>query len=419
MLVLIVVLSLLPDIDIMTSLFGKIFGKLSRWIHTKYGHRSVTHSIFATLFVFMIFSLIEYFFKFGLSPLVLAWAHLSHTIADGMTTDGVKLMAPFDNSEYGLPTNKSYRFGSTYQTQFAIFGSQCLIISLGFTYLSQSGWTSYNQTYATPKTLFSEKTKSTDLLKVDWKILEGSIIKTGSGLLVHAENEDEFTLLDGDSLVHFNTKYQVIKETKFVHTKKKYFVERQTFINVNSDSLNRLIQSKIIKYIDVNSLETFQISENGILSRKSSAKLKFPNHLNLKSLDSLPSQDSLFNYVDFESQRIENELIRLDNEFRFKLSEYNRKADSLRLYSDLARNESEEIRKEKLMRRRDEINVPDYPQKNFAEETYLHKSLIIARDKFQVEKQKREFDKAQSYQNKVRTSGKTSFTGVLEWIKIE
>jgi inner membrane protein len=420
MLLLIVALSLLPDIDVQSSMYGKIFRKFSRWLNTRYGHRTITHSIFAVLAIVLIFSILEWIFNWGLSPFILGVSYFAHIVADAMTKDGVRLLSPLDHkSDYGLPSNIDYRFGSSYQTQFAIFGVLMFLNSFLYPWISQGFWTSYNQGFATPKTLFSEKTKSTDLLKVDWKILEGSLLKSGSGLLVHAENEDEFTLLDGDSLVHFNTKYQVIKETKFVHTKRKYFVERQTFIGVNCDSLNRLIQSKIIIYIDVNSLETFQVSENGILSRKSSAKLKFPNHLNFKSLDSLPSQDSLFNYVDFESKRIENELIRLDNEFRFKLSEYNRKADSLRLYSDLAKNESEEIRKEKLMKRRDEINVPDYPSRNFAEETYLRKSLVIARDRFQVEKQKREFDKAQSYQNKVRSSGKTSFTGILEWVKIE
>jgi inner membrane protein len=419
-LLIIVVLSLLPDIDVQSSLFGKLFRPLSRWLNMKYGHRTITHSIFAYIAISLILWLFILLLNSNLSAFVLGFSYFAHIIADTATKDGVRLLSPLDHqSNYGLPSNIKYRFGSSYQTQFSIFGTVMCLNAVLFSFMSEGFWTTYNKGYATPKTLFSEKVKSTDLLKVDWKILEGSIIKSGSGLLVDAENEDQFTLLQGDSLVHFDTHKEVIKETKFVHTGKKYFLEKVTFININADSLNVLIQSKIIINLDVSSLETFQMSDNGILTRKNIAKLKFPNRLHFQSLDSLPIQDTLFQLTDLASKGIENELQRLDNEYKFKLSEYSRKSDSLRLYDELARNEREEIRKEKLMKRRDEIHVPDYPQRNFAEETYLKNSLVISRQKFAVEQEKQRFEKDKSYNNKLRTIQKTLFTGIMETVRIE
>jgi inner membrane protein len=420
MLVLIVILALLPDIDVQSSLFGKIFRRLSRWLNMKYGHRTITHSIFAVVAIILFFALINLIFKTNLDAFILGISYFAHIIADAMTKDGVRLLSPLDHkSNYGLPSNQKYRFGSSYQTQFAIFGCTMFLMAFLYPWISQGFWTSYNQTFATPKTLFSEKIKSTDVLKVDWKILEGSVIKSGSGLLVDAENEDQFTLLDADSLIHFDTHKQVIKETKFVHTGRKYFIDRQTFIGINCDSMNVLVNSKIIINLDVSSLETFQMLDNGIVFRKNIAKLRFPNHLHFRSLDSLPWKDTLFNAVDFESQRIENELSKLDNEYKFKLSEYNRHADSLKLYDRLARDEKEEIKKEKLMKRRDEIHMPDYPQRNYAEETYLRNSLVIAKQRFAVEREKAEFEKQKTYNNKVRTIQKTLLTGIIESVRIE
>jgi inner membrane protein len=419
MLIVIVILSILPDIDVPSSLFGRLFKKLSGWINERYGHRAITHSIWAAIFVYLFFQLFNLIFRTDMDAFILSIAYFAHTVADAMTQDGVRILSPFDKSDYGLPSNQEYRFNSSHQTQLSIFG--CTMFAMAFLYpwISQGFWTSYNQSYATPKTLFSEKIKSTDLLKVDWKILEGSNVLTGSGFLVDAENEDQFTLLSGDSLIHFDTHKQIIKETKFVHTGKKYRIDRETFININCDSLNSIVTNRIIINADISSLETFQMSDNGILSRKNMARLRFPNRLQFKTLDSIPYRDSLFNLTDFESKRIQNELERLDNEFKMKLGEYNRKSDSLKLYDQLAREEREEIRKEKLMRRRDEIRVPDYPVRNFAEEKYLQNALVIAQQRFRTEVEKRDFEKNQTFNNKIRGIQKTLFTCVIESVKIE
>ena len=43
--------ALLPDIDHPESLIGRVFLPLSKYIQRKYGHRTVTHSVFAILIV--------------------------------------------------------------------------------------------------------------------------------------------------------------------------------------------------------------------------------------------------------------------------------------------------------------------------------------------------------------------------------
>ena len=49
-------LSLLPDIDHPHSIAGRMFPGLSKWILRKYGHRTVTHSLFAIATVAVILS---------------------------------------------------------------------------------------------------------------------------------------------------------------------------------------------------------------------------------------------------------------------------------------------------------------------------------------------------------------------------
>ncbi|MFH0977650.1 MAG: metal-dependent hydrolase [Spirochaetota bacterium] len=90
--------SLLPDIDHPASLIGRIFSGPSKYILRKYGHRTVTHSVFAVLAAALLFSP-ALFFNLALYFAVLL-AFSSHIFLDIFNVGGVKLFAPVSQKEY-------------------------------------------------------------------------------------------------------------------------------------------------------------------------------------------------------------------------------------------------------------------------------------------------------------------------------
>jgi inner membrane protein len=87
--------SQLPDLDTSTSTIGKIFFPISSWIEERYPHRTITHSLLATLGI-AVFS-----FSIGyLTSNVWTWAalplgHLLACFSDCFTKQGVQLFYPY------------------------------------------------------------------------------------------------------------------------------------------------------------------------------------------------------------------------------------------------------------------------------------------------------------------------------------
>lgn len=91
-------MSLLPDIDHPSSLVGRIFSGPSKYMLRKYGHRTVTHSLFAVLAAAVLFSP-ALLFSFSLYFAALL-AYSSHIFLDLFNVGGVKLLAPVSQKEY-------------------------------------------------------------------------------------------------------------------------------------------------------------------------------------------------------------------------------------------------------------------------------------------------------------------------------
>ena len=101
-------LSLLPDIDHPESTIGRVFRPVSKKIQQKYGHRTVTHSLFAIMVISAAF------LPLLLLPRLLQWggpfwtglygaallAFSSHIFIDLFNKSGVRFFAPFSQKEY-------------------------------------------------------------------------------------------------------------------------------------------------------------------------------------------------------------------------------------------------------------------------------------------------------------------------------
>ncbi|MDJ0596257.1 MAG: metal-dependent hydrolase [Pleurocapsa sp. MO_226.B13] len=87
--------SQIPDIDTTTSTIGKIFFPISSWIEDRFPHRSITHSLLATVAIAVVSLLGGYFFleqTFALIALPLG--HLLACFSDTFTKQGVQLFYP-------------------------------------------------------------------------------------------------------------------------------------------------------------------------------------------------------------------------------------------------------------------------------------------------------------------------------------
>lgn len=85
--------SQLPDLDTSTSTIGQILFPISNWIENRYPHRSITHSLIATLAIALV-SIPVYFYIDWKTWLCLPLAHLISCFSDVFTKQGVQLFWP-------------------------------------------------------------------------------------------------------------------------------------------------------------------------------------------------------------------------------------------------------------------------------------------------------------------------------------
>lgn len=87
--------SQLPDIDTSTSVIGQIFSPVSRWLEKRYAHRTVTHSILATVAIAMIGYAIGTANGHGWKiSIAVALGHFLSCVSDCFTRQGVQLFWP-------------------------------------------------------------------------------------------------------------------------------------------------------------------------------------------------------------------------------------------------------------------------------------------------------------------------------------
>lgn len=95
---LIIIFSILPDVDISNSKAGKFFGFLSSLINFIFGHRGFFHSIWIVGLLYVVLV------TFGYQIAVIGY--LGHLFVDMFTKDGIKLFYPYFKINGFLPSNK-------------------------------------------------------------------------------------------------------------------------------------------------------------------------------------------------------------------------------------------------------------------------------------------------------------------------
>ena len=106
--------SQLPDLDTSTSLIGQVCFPLSHWIEERFPHRSITHSLLATVAIALIALPIGYFLGNWLTAIALPLGHLLSCFSDCFTKQGVQLFYPDPAWAISVSNpNRRIRTGST------------------------------------------------------------------------------------------------------------------------------------------------------------------------------------------------------------------------------------------------------------------------------------------------------------------
>lgn len=86
--------SQLPDLDTSTSTIGQILFPISKWIENRYPHRSVTHSLIATIAIALLSAPLYFYFDWK-TWLCLPLGHLLSCFSDVFTKQGVQFFWPY------------------------------------------------------------------------------------------------------------------------------------------------------------------------------------------------------------------------------------------------------------------------------------------------------------------------------------
>ena len=230
--------SVLPDIDHPSTLLGKLFKGLSKYINDNYGHRTATHSLLFLIVVVIVSCFVESIFlsDFDFS-LVIGLALFSHLLFDMMTLQGVEFLYPFQKMAFVLPANPDYRFRvNDRRSEMIIFVFFCCSLVFLKPLLSNGFWTVYNSSFGTLKHVSSEFDKSEDRLFIELSIRSGSVRYERKGYVLACDGSS--VLLDEIGKVNqYPNEFEIIENIEMDHTGVFYKYSRFEKLSPDDDIL--------------------------------------------------------------------------------------------------------------------------------------------------------------------------------------
>lgn len=403
-----VVASLAPDIDNPSSPIGRILRPISRYIHSNYGHRSVTHSLVFLIVSTLIFAIFSSYW------IVWFWAYFSHCIFDMLTLQGVLFFYPFLKNNCVMPQKPEFRFRTGDKVAETI--SFCTFLVLGmslYPLMSQGFWTSYNSLYGTQKHLASEFQKSKDLLEVTYNYEIGSQVYTGKGFCIDA-NEKKTILLEGSKFLIIDENLQKVKSVTFQHTKKPFFFQNQTFINITADSLNNLVSSRPIVSIDVQCTNTAKVIESGKEQTFKTFSASYPSQLLFLVKDSTYNTKP-FQYVPSVTATLKRNLIKtIRDEYALRLSQYNDRQNQLQKL--LNEDTKDAVLREENMRKISKLKNETPPELDQIRINQLEFEAQIAESQEAQNVQLARSEHERREREKFNMFQKSTFSGVLRFV---
>ena len=304
--------SLLPDIDHTKSWIGKSVFPLAKWLSRNYGHRTVTHSIFFLIGIYLISIFVEKNFREDYSvSTILLFAILSHLIFDMVTVAGIPLFYPFFKNPCVLPANPDMRIRSGNIRQEGIILFIFCFLSFFMQDLFVNGfWSTVNNNFNDVKHQIKEYKKSPYALKIEYDYHIYQNHYKGTGELIQATENELFILDDGKILTlkkdEQGLKVSVLKTTK---TKNKIFENTIEINNLRESEINKLLQNKFIAAGTIYTNFGTALKENPLEIKK---KFQLENKYNINFVSHV--QDTLSADKEKKIQEIELKLKNEENQ---------------------------------------------------------------------------------------------------------
>lgn len=410
--------SIFPDIDHPSSILGKIFYPISKWLNKNHGHRTLTHSyIFVAVTTFIVGYIESFFSDNSHFTLIYFFGMNSHILFDQMTVSGVAVFYPFSNAVAVVPGDDNLRFtSSNKKTETLIFGffTACIIFLIP---LFESGfWTSYNRTFGTLRHCYSEFTKSDDLLEIEYRYRIGSEKFEGFGYLVESAYDNATLLKDGEWL-QLDNKKMVIEKVTPTHTGIKWKIEQINFVGISTDSLNSLFYEVPILRTEIHANNQFDFILKG---KRESGKVLKSAYLHQPKVIEVTEDFNKEKVLFQESPRIktiEKQIFTLTNNYQLALNEYGSyEANKKRLKDDLL-TATDLYRKEDLTRRLKNLKDIDKPVLDVAKLDLLKATIkeIRANDLQLYELRVHEANE----NFKANLPDETAFTGYIKFVTMD
>lgn len=258
--------ALLPDIDHTKSIIGKLFYPLAKWLSVRFGHRTVTHSIFFAILATSLLKIVSFYFGFSADYYLIAWFSIgSHFILDMITIEGIPLFYPFAKNPCVMPANQQFRFRTNDNRSEAIVFFICTLCVFSMQDLFAKGfWTSYNESFNTLQHIKREYKRSADYLILDCHYTNfGDEIKK-KNLLLSLQGNDYYLLDENKKLSILNETKQgiVLHKIMFFHSDSLVSKSMLVLDNVSLDSLNKIAKDKFCLTVSVLANKPITILEN-------------------------------------------------------------------------------------------------------------------------------------------------------------
>ena len=390
--------SLLPDIDHTKSWIGKSVYPIAKWLSRNYGHRTITHSIFFLIGVFLISVFIEKNFRVDYSiSTIIFFSILSHLIFDMVTIAGIPLFYPFYKNPCVLPANPEMRIRSGNIRQEGIILFMFCFLTFFMQDLFANGfWSTINNNFNDVKHQIREYKKSSNALNIDYDYNIYQTNYKGKGTYIQA-SENEIFILSNDKVLSLKKDEPglMVKLLKTTKTNNKIHENKIEINNYTEEQINNILHNKFITNATIySSFATALINNPLELKKKFTIENKYNLHFISHLQDTLLVQkEKIIADLELKLKNEENQLINDNKSYYLELAELQDEKNKLKL--DLPNYELNESKKKIIEL---ENKVANYKPKT---------NLMIAEYKKQLEKIK---------SNQI---GKINYSGQINYIVIE
>lgn len=390
--------SLLPDIDHTKSWIGKSVYPIAKWLSRNYGHRTITHSIFFLIGIYLISLFVEKNFSedYSISTIVF-FSILSHLIFDMVTLAGIPLFYPFYKNPCVLPANPEMRIRSGNIRQEGIILFMFCFLTFFMQDLFANGfWSTINNNFNDVKHQIKEYKKSPNVLNIEYDYNIYQTNYKGKGTYIQA-SENEIFILNQDKILTLKKDAPGLKVTllKTTKTTRQIHENKIEISDYTEEKLNQLLKGKFIADATIYSSFASSLLTNPLELKK---KFQIENKYNLAFKSHF--QDTLFASkekkiaeLEIKLKNEENQLINENKNYYLELAELQAEKNKLKL--ELSNYELNETKKQIIEL---EKKVENYKPKT---------NLMIAEYKKQLDKIKN---------NQI---GNITYSGQINYIEIQ